>query len=264
MSKRSRSPSLLEMSDDEIREYFRKRARLEYESRPLVDLDETFERIDTKSFPTCPSVDEFEYEIPDRKHSLGGGGIHDGTSGVVFAGHKRNGDSRNKNNRFAIKITKADMQESDDPNLLPLCSSREESLAREMTIARHLGEIGAGPVVHGACIDRNGHWSNFIPSSSSPLGVIVSDIGTRLNPVIGLGNLDRASHAIHTAHEHGIVHGDLHPNNVVMVRGQPVLIDTGRSFYTSDPLIIRNEQERLYKLTDYPRFIRKGEACRMY
>lgn len=265
MAKRQRSQSFDEPTNS-LAERLAKRVRLAYESRPLVDLDETFERVDAKSFPTCPPMDEFAYEIPEAKQLTG-----KGKSGHVFAGRGRKkgsipdyGDERDI---VAVKVTEADMDQSDNPAMLPLCSSREESLAREMTIARHMGEIGAGPIVHDACIDRNGHWTKFHHQHGrGPLGVIVSQMGTKFEPEIGLGlgNLDRASYAIYLAHKHGIVHGDLQPDNVVTLHGRTVLIDNGRSFYTSDPAITQNEQDRRYKAAELPRFARKGKPCRMY
>lgn len=260
MAKRQRSQSFDEPTNS-LAERLAKRVRLAYESRPLVDLDETFERVDAKSFPTCPPMDEFAYEIPETKQIT-----NKGASGRMFAGRRRKRESIDgEGDLVAIKVTEADMDQSDNPAMLPLCSSREESLAREMTIARHMGEIGAGPIVHDACIDRNGHWTQFHHQyGRGPLGVIVSQLGKKFEPGVGLGSLDKASYAIYLAHKHGIVHGDLQPDNVVTLDGRAVLIDNGRSFYTNDPAITQNEQDRRYKAAELPRFTRRGQPCRMY
>ncbi len=64
---------LLNLDKDELRNDTRKRARLLYESRPLVDLDETFDRVDVKSIPSCPKIDDFDFEISDKKYAGRGG-----------------------------------------------------------------------------------------------------------------------------------------------------------------------------------------------
>nr|WP_241267209.1 serine/threonine-protein kinase [Streptomyces scabichelini] len=135
---------------------------------------------------------------------LGSGGM-----GRVYLGRSPGGM------QVAIKVIREDIAE--DADVLT-------RFRREVATVRAVRSPYTARLV-GASLDVSPYWlaTEFVPGPT----LLKATRGTPLEPTLCMGLFAAVAEALAAVHEHGVVHRDVKPHNVILAPGGPQLIDFG-------------------------------------
>ena len=160
-------------------------------------------------------VDEFPPQLPDYEslEEIGRGGM-----GVVYRGLHR------KLRRMdAIKVIRPDRLWSDSPESILQMQSRFE---RELRLAAYIAHENIVPVYQVG--EANGRlWFSMQLVEGKSLQELRGHAATATEQIVSV--LEKIARAVDRLHQHGVIHGDIKPHNILIEQhsGRPLITDFG-------------------------------------